>query len=169
MMLCMESPQAGDIPMHVQNEIADARLAGQGSFSWYGMKIYDAYLWSDRNAYRPDAPMDNKFILELVYARELQGEHIAESSISEIRTLGFGTPDQHEVWLKMMKAVFPDVRQGTRLSGVYLPYQGARFYLDGRLLNEIADPEFAHAFFAIWLDERTSAGRLRIQLLGPKT
>jgi hypothetical protein len=37
------------------------------------------------------------------------------------------------------------------------------------LIDEIEDPEFARAFFAIWLDERTSAGRLRIRLLGPKT
>jgi Chalcone isomerase-like len=40
-----------------------------------------------------------------------------------------------------------------------------RFYLDGKLLGEIADVEFAQAFFAIWLDPRTSASNLRKQLL----
>jgi hypothetical protein len=47
-----------------------------------------------------------------------------------------------------------------------MPNQGVRFYHDGRLLREVADVEFARAFFAIWLDEHTSSQRLRSQLLG---
>ena len=34
-----------------------------------------------------------------------------------------------------------------------------------RFLGEIADPEFGRAFFAIWLDPRTSAPQLRANLL----
>ena len=64
-----------------------------------------------------------------------------------------------------MKAIFPDVRKGTHISGVYLPDKAARFYLDGKLLGEVDDPEFARAFFSIWLDMRTSASSLRSQLL----
>ena len=169
LMSCVASAQAGAIPLHVQKEIADARLVGQGSYSWFGLKIYEAYLWSGRNSYRPESPMENRFVLELVYERELKGVRIAEASIGEMRKLGFGTPAQLDAWLRMMQETFPDVRKGDNLSGAYLPGQGARFYLDGRLLKEIADPEFARAFFAIWLDERTSAARLRSRLLGLKT
>lgn len=169
LMSCVASAQAVTIPLHVQKEIADARLVGQGSYSWFGLTIYEAYLWSERKTYQPESPMANRFVLELVYERELKGVRIAETSIGEIRKLGFGTPAQLDVWLRMMQDIFPDVRKGTRLSGVYLPGQGARFYLDGRLLKEIPDPEFARAFFSIWLDERTSAARLRSRLLGLKT
>lgn len=169
LMSCAASVQARAIPLHVQKEIADARLVGQGSYSWFGLKIYEAYLWSERKTYQPESPMANRFVLELVYERELQGYRIAEASISEIRKLGLGTPAQLDAWLRMMQETFPDVRKGSSLSGVYLPGQGARFYLDGQLLKEIADPEFARAFFAIWLDERSSAARLRSQLLGLKT
>ncbi|UUZ55997.1 chalcone isomerase family protein [Massilia sp. H-1] len=70
-----------------------------------------------------------------------------------------------------MKEIFPDVKEGTRISGVFLPGSQARFYLDGKPLATVPDPEFARAFFAIWLDPKTSAKGLRTALLkdaGPR-
>ncbi len=64
-----------------------------------------------------------------------------------------------------MTALFPHVNEGTRITGVFLPDRGARFYLDSKLLGEIADPAFARAFFAIWFDPKTSADSLRKALL----
>ena len=156
----------GATPMPVQHELTQARLSGQGSYRWFGIKLYDAYLWCEQGAAIQSAPLDSKLILELVYARELTGARIASASIDEMRKLKVGTPTQHAIWLKQMQEAIPDVREGTRLSGVYLPGHGVRFYHDGQLLKEIADAEFARAFFAIWLDPRTSATRLRNQLLG---
>ncbi len=164
-LLCAVTAQAVSIPAPVLNEIGNARLAGQGSYRWFGLKIYDAQLWVGDRGYRSDAPESSKFALNLTYARDLYGKRIAHSSIDEISKLGFGTGEQHEVWLKRMEAMFPDVHEGTQISGVYLPGQGARFYLNGNLLGEIADEEFARAFFAIWLDPRTSASSLRNSLL----
>ncbi len=112
------------------------------------------------------ALLEGRFVLELVYARALQGEKIAAFSIDEIRKLNLGSPDQQAAWLSLMRQVFPDVQVGTRLSGAYQVGQGVRFYRDGVLLKEINDAEFARAFFSIWLDERTRAPRLRKQLLG---
>ena len=39
------------------------------------------------------------------------------------------------------------------------------FLFNGSLRVEIADPEFARRFFAIWLDPQTSAPALRAALL----
>jgi hypothetical protein len=64
-----------------------------------------------------------------------------------------------------MEQLFPDVAEGTHISGVYLPGRGASFYRDGKPLGEIADRNFAKAFFGIWLDPRTSAPELRAALL----
>ena len=165
LLLCAVAAQAADIPTHIRNEISDARLAGQGSFRWFGLKIYDAELWVEDRDFRPDAPESSRFVLNLTYARDLYGERIARTSINEIGRLGFGTLAQRKLWLEQMEALFPDVHDGTRISGIYLPGQGARFYLNGNPLGEIADSEFARAFFAIWLDPRTSASSLRNQLL----
>jgi len=164
-LLCAVPAQAVSVPAPVENEIGNARLAGQGSFRWFGFKIYDAELWVGDRGYRPNAPESAKYALCLTYARNLYGKHIARTSIDEISKLGYGTREQRDVWLKQMEALFPDVHEGTRISGVYLPDWGARFYLNGNLLGEIADKEFARAFFAIWLDPRTSAAALRNSLL----
>jgi hypothetical protein len=164
LMLCVVSAQAANIPPHIQNEINNARLAGQGNLRWFGLKIYDASLWVEEG-FHPDAPASAKFALNLVYARDLYGDHIARTSIDEIRKLGFGTGKQHEVWLSRMESLFPDVHEGSHISGIYLPGHGARFYLNGEPLGEIADTEFARAFFAIWLDPRTSVASLRSSLL----
>jgi len=164
-LLCAVPAQAVSVPAPVENEIGNARLAGQGSYRWFGFKIYDAQLWVGDRGFRPDAPETAKFALSLTYARDLYGKHIARTSIDEISKLGYGTSEQHQAWLSRMEALFPNVHEGTRISGVYLPEHGARFYLNGNLIGEIADKEFAHAFFAIWLDPRTSAASLRNSLL----
>jgi len=41
----------------------------------------------------------------------------------------------------------------------------ARFYLDGRLLGEVADAAFARAFFGIWLDPASTDKDLHDALL----
>ena len=60
--------------------------------------------------------------------------------------------------------IFPDVKPGDHILGVYRP-DGARFYQDEQLIGAIRTTGFAEAFFAIWLDARTSAPELRAALL----
>jgi hypothetical protein len=146
--------------------LPSAQLNGQGSYRWFGLKLYDASLWRETKPNHKYLWWQAPLVLELVYARDLSGNRIAEASIEEIRKLSRGTPERQAAWLQWMREAFPDVNEGTRLSGHYIPEQGVRFYLDGRFLKEISDVEFAQAFFAIWLDERSSAGDLRRALLG---
>ena len=148
-------------PAHIENHLSGARLAGQGPFTWFGLKIYDAELWVGENGYAPNAP----FVLELRYARKLNGVKIAEASAEQMEKIGAGTASQRAAWLARMKEIFPDVKEGSRISGVFLPTGGARFYLDGKALASVPDPEFARAFFAIWLDPKTTARGLRTALL----
>ena len=158
---------AADTPAHIAEHVKQARVAGQGSYTWFGLRIYDAALWVGDEGYRSDAP----YVLDLRYARKLDGLKIAEASADEMAKLGAGTGPQRAAWLARMKEIFPDVKEGTHISGVFLPGAGARFYLDGRPMATVPDPEFARAFFAIWLDPNTSAAKLRTALLkdaGPR-
>ncbi len=152
-------------PTHMRVDVPQARLAGQGSFRWFGLKIYDAQLWVGDKGYLANAPEAAGFALDLRYARRLQGEKIAQATQDEMLKLGLGSAEQRAAWQTKMATIFPDVQDGTHLTGVYLPHEGARFYLDGKLLGEIMDAEFARAFFAIWLDARTTAPALRSALL----
>jgi hypothetical protein len=167
-LLVLLPAQANTLRPEVEISLPSAQLSGQGSYHWFGLKLYDAYLWRETKKNNNGPWWQVPFALELVYARNLSGERIAQASIDEIRKLELGTPAQQSEWLRWMIEAFPDVNEGTRLSGIYIPEQGVRFYRDGRLLKHISDVEFAKAFFAIWLDERSSAGSLRRALLGPK-
>ena len=159
------SADSDDAPPHIAAEITAARCAGQGTYRWFGIKIYDARLWVGKAGYQSAAPAMTKFALDLRYARTLYGKKIAAASIAEIRALGLGTAAQQENWLAGMERLFPDVAEGSRITGVFLPDAGVRFYLDGKILGELPDPQFGTAFFAIWLDPKTSAAGLRGALL----
>ncbi len=171
MLLSIGSPGASDNhpdvspPAHIQRTIADAHLAGQGSFRWFGLLIYDAQLWVGPHGYQVAAPDNAPFALDLRYARSFDSNSIAETSIKEMKITGGASDAQYSQWLRQMRGVFKDVVKGTHITGVYLPNYGARFFLDGKALGDIPDPQFAHAFFAIWLSPKTSAAALRKKLL----
>jgi len=156
------SPTAA-APAHVRKYVGDAPAA-TGRLTWFGLHVYDAALYAPPR-FEPADPTASRFVLELTYARRLDGKGIAEASRDEIERLGFGTPAQRERWHEQMVSIFPDVEKGRRLAGVNVPGTGARFYFDGRFLGSIDDPAFARAFFAIWLDERTRSPQLRENLL----
>jgi hypothetical protein len=71
-----------------------------------------------------------------------------------------------ERWLTRMKALFPDVQAGDRITGVHRPGEGVRFHVNGRLAGELRDASFGRLFFGIWLSPRTSEPQLRNALLG---
>jgi hypothetical protein len=148
-------------PAHIEAHLSQPRMAGAGVYTWFGLRIYEAELWVGERGYQGGAP----FVLELLYARKLDGAKIAQASADQMEKLGAGSAAQRAAWLARMQEIFPDVKEGTRISGVFLPGAGARFYLDGKALASVPDPEFARAFFAIWLDPNTSAGALRRALL----
>ena len=163
--LLLALPALAAAPSHIQADVPGARLAGHGAFRYFGMKIYDAQLWVGAKGYDAAAPTAAPLALDLNYSRTLNGKKIAEASRDEMKKLNEGTAQQREVWLAKMTAIFPDVQEGTHITGIYLPAVGARFYLNGAPLGEIADPEFGKAFFAIWLDPKTTGGKLRSALL----
>ena len=164
-LLALHVNAAGQAPTHIENDVPKARLAGSGNFRYFGLNIYDASFWVGPNGYKPTAPKAEKFALDLRYNRALVGKKIAASSVDEMNKLGLGSTMQHAEWQAKMEKIFPDVVDGTHITGVYLPNQGARFYRDGKPLGEILDPEFGYAFFAIWLDPKTTGGKLRDALL----
>jgi hypothetical protein len=152
-------------PSEVRAELTAPRLQGQGRLTFFGLTVYEARLWVD-GAFRPDAATTSPLALELVYARRLHGEAIAERSLAEIRRQGALEPARAEAWLASMRGVFVDVHAGDRMTGVHRPGESARFFHNGAAQGEVRDPAFAQAFFSIWLGPATSEPGLRRALLG---
>ena len=163
-------------PSFLKNYLSEPVSNGHGAFRWFGLKIYDAQLWTPAKAsFNGDAAPNlansvtnlfaQPFALRLTYARSLKGVRIAESSAEELARLQLGTAAQRAQWLQRMTALFPDVEENDAITGLYLPGVGAKFYFNQQPLGIIEDDAFARAFFAIWLDARTRAPDLRAALL----
>lgn len=142
----------------------EARVSGEGRFTFLGLKVYDARLWIGRG-FDARRLTDGAFALELTYLRRFEGRAIAERSLSEIEKLGIGNAAQRAAWLADLQRLLPDVSPGDRLTGVWRPGQGTTFLRNDRPVGRVDDPSFAHAFFSIWLDPRTPAPSLRRALL----
>ena len=155
---------AREAPPPVRAVVPEVRLAGQGRLTYFGLHVYDAQLFVPPG-FEVRRFAEQPFGLELTYARRLDGKRIAERSRDEMARLGVGSEAQRERWMAAMTRLFPDVDAGRRLLGINLPGVGARFFADDKLLGDVDDPAFARAFFAIWLDERTSEPTLRGALL----
>lgn len=132
---------------------------GSGEFRRFGFLVYEATLWAGG-----EDPLRPPLALKLTYKRSIAGRAIAEASVKEIRNLGLADERLLKLWGEQMAGLFPDVRDGDHILGVYQP-DSARFFFNGRLLGSIDDPAFARAFFAIWLDAKSSAPELRNLLL----
>ena len=130
----------------------------------WGFDVYDAKLWT-RPGFAPTQYARHAFALELQYLRSLKGEAIAQRSLDEMKRQTPIAEPQGQAWLKAMQNLFPDVRQGDRITGVHKPEQGAEFWLNDRLLGQVNDPQFARLFFGIWLAPQTSAPDVRKALL----
>ena len=152
-------------PAEVAQALPRVRLQGQGRLRFLGLQVYDIRLWA-ADTLLVERWQDTPLALELTYARTLQGQAIAERSLQEMQRQGPIAASQAERWLAAMTRLFPDVRDGDRLTGLYRPGGGATFYFNGQARGELVDAEFARRFFGIWLAPQTSEPGLRERLLG---
>ena len=145
-------------------DLPGAQRLGSGEFTWFGLRLYTAQLWTAGQVHDWNQP----FALELLYHRSLSRGTLVQASLEEMRRLNGGsiTPQQRTAWTHGLEEAFVDVHPGMRITGLYLPGQGCRFYVDDKFSREIADPVFARAFFAIWLDPGARDTQLRQRLLG---
>jgi Chalcone isomerase-like len=164
-------PLAGRASIQAPPEVhkylgSEARLRGAARLRWLGLSVYNARLWVGER-FEPEQFERRSLALELIYARALKGPLIAERSLDEMRRGPPMADDQAQRWLDFMKQTFPDVREGDRITGIWLPDdQRSAFYVNGTPAQVLRDPGFGPRFFGIWLAPHTSQPALRQQLLG---
>lgn len=154
-----------NLPAELKTALPNARLRGTGVLRFFGLRVYEARLWT-----LPDFDADDyarrPFALELVYDRKLEGSAIAERSVAEMRRVGNFDVDSAARWLALMRQAFPDVAAGDRLVGLNDGQGEVRFFHNGRPTAQTVDADYARLFFGIWLARQTSAPALRDSLLG---
>lgn len=151
-------------PAEVGQVLPAANLAGQATLRFLGFEVYQASLWVEPG-FQAAQYAQSAFALELRYLRDFKGADIAQRSIREMRRQGPMDTMQEARWEAQMRAVFPDVKAGDRITGINQAGVGAVFLRNGRPLGTIADAAFAKTFFGIWLSEQTSEPAMRGALL----
>lgn len=134
---------------------------GTGELKRFGFLVYEAQLWAGAN------PGEAPLALQLTYKRDIAGSKIVAASVDQMRALG-ADEQRLGIWTAAMARIFPDVKPGDQIVGIYRPGV-AVFLYNNREIGQINDPEFARLFFGIWLDPRTSEPKLRERLLQPGT
>lgn len=134
----------------------------------FGFQVYDARLWTAEGFSR-DNYASHAFALELAYLRDFDGDDIARRSLKEMQRVEAFSAAQGSRWLAEMTRLFPDVKKGDRITGLYRPGAGASFFYNGQPVGEVRDPDFARVFMGIWLSPRTSEPAMREQLLAGAT
>ncbi len=135
---------------------------GKGTLKFTFIKIYDALL------YAPNGVWDNNkpFALQLQYAVPIKSNRITQQTIAEIEKQGVTDTQKLALWTEKLAAIYPDVRDGISLTGVYTATGDTVFFKNDTPIGTIQDAEFSRLFFDIWLGQNTSAPKLRRALLG---
>ena len=144
---------------HIELAMNQSQPQGAGRLNFWGFHVYDA------NLYRGTAKDSQEFALELKYQRSFTGEAIANRTSEEMKNLGV-SDSQATAWGKELAGILPNVEPGQTIAAVYIPKQGTSFFYEGKKISQIQGADFAKAFFGIWLDSKTSAPKLRTELLG---
>ena len=153
---------ANSLPELVTRDVVGLAVRGGAVMRVIGLKVYDVRLWTPMKPFTYADP----FAVELVYNMSFSGKDIADRSVKEMRAHGVSDEMKLKRWGDEMARIFPDIKQGDTLIGLSLPGKEARFYNRDKLIATVPDPEFARAFFDIWLSEKTSEPKLRVKLLG---
>ena len=147
-------------------ELADWKPQGAATMRYFGLRIYEAKLWSQGTAVDAKNWAATPLALELTYARSLSGKEIAKRSLVEMRRQGEISAANADKWLSEMEAAFPNVKEGDRISGVVAePGTAIQFFINGKPGRKVADAAFAKLFLGIWLAPQTSEPALRKALL----
>lgn len=149
-------------PPIIDNHVHEPVMVGEARYTYLLFDVYDAKLFAPKGIWSFEEP----FALELTYLRNLNGQKIAVRSAKEIRDQGFENELLLAGWYSQMKDIFPDVSNGSVITGVYLPNDETLFYHDGKLIGRVQDPKFGQRFFGIWLSDKTSEPEFKNKLTG---
>jgi hypothetical protein len=148
----------------IKKYISSPQKVGEGKLSFLFWDIYNATLYSSNGRFDIKKP----FALKIEYLMEFSGEEIAIKTIKEMKRQGFKNSEKLKLWQKKLEVIFPSVKSGTILTGIYTKDKKTIFYNDGIKFAEIEDPEFGEKFFNIWLGNNSRDTNLTNILQGKK-
>jgi len=149
----------------IQHHIPEAKQVSSALYSVFLFDVYQATFYTASGKPEVIAP----FALKLTYLRSFKGEDIADRSTEEMRDHQGIDEVTLAGWHSQMRNIFPNVRKGDSITGVYPDLTECIFYKNNMLVGQVTDAQFCNAFFDIWFGKNTSAPKLREKLLTQTT
>lgn len=134
---------------------------GEAEFSVMFIDIYDIALYSQTGSYNRDT---DHYSLQIEYHRNVSAERLVELTVDQWEHLGAPISDIQQ-YGPVLRKLWPDVRKGDSLT-IYVTPDNSDFFHNDRAIGSIDDPGFGKLFTDIWLSAKTSAPRIREDLLG---
>lgn len=159
-----ETPAQSQPVVTAQPQLLALQTIGEGSFHYLFWHLYDAKLQSQDGRfidYQQTVPL----VLSLTYQRDISRDDFVDATLDQWRHLYGKLEPRHQQWGERLKEIWPNVAEGDTLSCQRVEGAEVQFYLNNQFLGAIKDPLFADEFLDIWLSEKTSATKLRQQLL----
>lgn len=145
----------------------DVDKVGEGKYTWFGIKIYDARLFAPKG-FNGDFETTSPIVLEIEYDMDIDSKDLVETTQDEWKDLKIGrseTCKNQVAWAGILSVIWPDLKQGDKLRLNVDNNRVSQFFYNEKSIGLIDDPDFATCFLAIWLAEDSSADDLREDLL----
>jgi hypothetical protein len=135
---------------------------GQTTFTVLFWDIYTSQLYTTSGEY-PLRDRNDNLLFDINYLTGIESEDLIKRTIEQWQHLDI-PEDKYQVYLPMLKGMWPDIQKGDNLS-ILIEQDRSVFYFNKQYLGVIDDAKFGEMFLAIWLSEKTSQPSLRNELL----
>ena len=135
---------------------------GEGEMKVLFWHLYKAELFGESESY---TVTDENLSLKITYKRDISKSDLIDATLEQWEHVGINHKHIPN-WLDKLDKIWPDIKENDVLIIAKNDDKTATFFDEANTLGTIDDPDFADAFLAIWLSEKTSRPKLRKKLIG---
>jgi hypothetical protein len=150
------------LPQPVLAAAPGLRPLGKGRHTLWGIRVYDATLWSVGPRWSASSP----HALDIEPGRAVPADTLVQRAVVEMRDLKVGDENKLRLWQAEMTKVIPNVKSGDQVVIFCTDATRTLVYLNASTTGEVDDPSFCPAVMAVWLHPQTKHQALRKSLLG---
>ena len=146
-------------PPELGSLIESRQAYGKTKLSKFLWDIYDISLWTDAAVWSPNKP----YAITIHYLRPFTRKELVDTTIEEMNRLG--APFNAESYRKKLQELFPNVREGDRITAYFNPASNVTFFFNGLKKGSVGNVNFSKYFSDIWLSPQTEEPEARDALL----
>lgn len=142
--------------------VKDARAISDVPFTWLGLKLYDAALYTPGGA---PFSWQSPLAIELTYARKLPRSKLVNATRDELKRLE-GNRADHPAIVAELERCLRDVMRGDRFTAVARTSASVDLFFNGTKACRLTQAGIGKRFLKIWLSDNSRSARASRQLRG---